>query len=72
MKPLGTKKIATRVSGHQRCAVCHPKPKGGRAAARREAYEELALEAACIVAELGDRNGIDVSRLLVLFKEVVP
>jgi len=41
MKPLGSKKTRTHVKGHQDCGVCHPDPKGGRAAAIREAISDI-------------------------------
>ena len=31
MKPVGKKKIRTKVAGHQNCAICHPEQKSGKA-----------------------------------------
>jgi hypothetical protein len=47
MKPLGSKKTPSHGgSGHQRCGLCHPDPKGGRAYEERTALADVAAEIA--------------------------
>ena len=43
MKKLGSKKMRTRVEGHQDCSVCHPDTKGGRVHDKRIAFEHEQL-----------------------------
>jgi hypothetical protein len=39
MRPLGDRKVHTRVEGHQDCGVCHPPRKGRKAKEKRTASE---------------------------------
>ena len=41
MKRLGVKKTKTKAAGHQRCAVCHPETKAGRANEKKRGAWEL-------------------------------
>lgn len=41
MRRLGTKKISTKVAGHQACGTCHPGQKSRKARSRQEAGAEI-------------------------------
>ena len=42
MRAYGKKKIATKVKGHQQCAICHPSQKNKKNRGRKQGEAEIA------------------------------